>query len=201
MQLNLGIACFAFTASRFGEGEDSNVQTILLRKETQREAWEMRISCLLFFGFIFWKNMKWWIAFWLVVVQVMNRKIKVSSSLWSVSEAWRHAISTWAPFTSVILNLFVSPALGKHLHQSLRKKTCPLLCGLSPKHEGMNREMKEDSNFYMGPISFCNPQPICFHWLWETSTSVHKKKKKKKKKTNLMSLVCFQLLQIPPIRQ
>ena len=63
----------------------------------------------------------------------------------------------------------------------------------------MNREMKEDSNSYMGPIYFCNPQPICFPWLWETSTSVLKIKKKKK--TNLMSLVCFQLLQIPPIRQ
>lgn len=37
MLLTLGIACFAFTASRFGVGEDSNVQTILLRKETQRE--------------------------------------------------------------------------------------------------------------------------------------------------------------------
>lgn len=37
MLLNLGIACFAFTASRFGVGEDSNVQTVLLRKETQRE--------------------------------------------------------------------------------------------------------------------------------------------------------------------
>ena len=45
----------------------------------------------------------------------------------------------------------------------------------------MNREMKEDSNFYMGPIYFCNPQPICFPWLWETSTSVLKIKKKKKK--------------------
>ena len=37
MLLNLGIACFAFTANRFGVGEDSNVQTILLRKETQKE--------------------------------------------------------------------------------------------------------------------------------------------------------------------
>ena len=37
MLLNLGIACFAFTASRIGVGEDSNVQTVLLRKETQRE--------------------------------------------------------------------------------------------------------------------------------------------------------------------
>lgn len=59
MLLNLGIACFAFTASRIGVGEDSNVQTVLLRKETQRERGlrnENYFSS--FFGFIFWKNMK-----------------------------------------------------------------------------------------------------------------------------------------------
>ena len=100
------------------------------KKHKEREAWEMRISCLLFFGFIFWKNMKLWIAFWLVVVQVMNRKIFVSSSLWSVSEAWRH------------------------------------------------EQRNEDSNSYMGPIYFCNPQPICFPCLWETSTSVLQKKER-----------------------
>ena len=123
MQLNLGIACLhSLLADLVRERTVMCRQFYWEKKHKEREAWEMRISCLLFFGFIFWKNMKLWIAFWLVVVQVMNRKIKVSSSLWSVSEAWRHAISTWAPFTSVILNLFVSPALGKHLHQSLRKK-------------------------------------------------------------------------------
>ena len=39
MLLNLCIACFAFTASQFGVGvgEESKVQPILLRKETQRE--------------------------------------------------------------------------------------------------------------------------------------------------------------------
>ena len=131
MLLTLGIACFAFTASWFGVGEDSNVQTILLRKETQRERGLRNENFLSsFFWFYFLEKYEIMNCFSVSGCPSNEQKdfrflffVVCLRSMKAWTEKWRKiAIPTWAPFTSVILNLFVSLAFGKHLHQSLRKK-------------------------------------------------------------------------------
>ena len=131
MLLTLGIACFAFTASRFGVGEDSNVQTILLRKETQRERGLRNENFLSsFFWFYFLEKYEIMNCFLVSGCPSNEQKdfrfpffVVCLRSMKAWTEKWRKiAIPTWAPFTSVILNLFVSLAFGKHLHQSFRKK-------------------------------------------------------------------------------
>ena len=131
MLLTLGIACFAFTASRIGVGEDSNVQTILLRKETQRERGLRNENFLSsFFWFYFLEKYEIMNCFLVSGCPSNEQKdfrflffVVCLRSMKAWTEKWRKiAIPTWAPFTSVILNLFVSLAFGKHLHQSFRKK-------------------------------------------------------------------------------